>query len=90
MKILILTLLIIQLCIIIYIGFIRNNKVYYFRKYIADLIYLKSVEMLSNNISMEEIDNLWNIIRKISYNEMLFSFKLEYWFTREEIEKITK
>ena len=96
MKTLFLTLLIliiIQLCITIYICFIRNIKVYNFRKYIADLIYLKSVEMLFNNISMEEIDHLWNIIRKVSYNKMLFSFKplkLEYWFTNEEIEKITK
>lgn len=92
MKILFLLLMIILLYII-YICFIRNIKVYSFRKYIADLTYLKSLNMLNNNISMEEIDHLWDIIRKISYNQMLFSFKplkLEYWFTKEEIEKITK
>lgn len=91
MKIFLLTLIIIQLYII-YICFIRNIKVYKFRRYIAGLIYLKSLNMLNNNIPMEEIDHLWDIINNVSYNEMLYSFKplkLEYWFTKEEIEKIT-
>lgn len=91
MKILFLLLMIILLYMI-YICFIRNIKVYNFRKYIAGLTYLKSLNMLNDNRSMEEIDHLWDIIRKVSYNEMLYSFKplkLEYWFTKEEIEKIT-
>ena len=88
-----LILITIELCIAIYICFIRNVKVYKFRRYIAGLIYLKALNMLNNNIPIEEIDHLWDIINNVSYNKMLFSFKplkLEYWFTNEEIEKITK
>lgn len=93
MKTFLLILMIFQLCIIIYIYFIRNVKVYKFRKYISFLVYLKSMAMINNNISMKEIDHLWDIINNVSYNKMLYSYKplkLEYWFTKEEIEKITK
>ena len=93
MKIFLLILMIFQLCIIIYIYFIRNVKVYKFRKYISFLVYLKSMAMINNNIPMKEIDHLWDIINNVSYNKMLYSYKplkLEYWFTKEEIEKITK
>lgn len=93
MKTFLLILMIFQLCIIIYIYFIRNVKVYKFRKYISFLVYLKSMAMINNNITMKEIDHLWDIINNVSYNKMLYSYKplkLEYWFTKEEIEKITK
>lgn len=68
---------------------IRNHKVYKFRIYITDLIYSKACDMINDGASYKDTSCLWNMIKDISYDEMLYSFKplkMEYWFTDDELK----
>ena len=83
----------------------RNNKVYDLRKFVIDGTYnyihnylnsVSSDQALLNNLDeFNEIHNkVYDIRNKYTYEEMLFNiFKpltLEKWYTKEEIEIITK
>lgn len=68
---------------------IRNKKVCKFRVYIADLIYSKLCNMIADGAYYQDISYLWDMLKDISYDEMLFSFKplkMECWFTEEELK----
>lgn len=68
---------------------IRNNKVYKFRCYIADLIYSRACDMIDDEVSYQDTSYLWNMLNNISYEEMLYSFKplkMECWFTDDELK----
>lgn len=70
---------------------IRNNKVYKFRGYIADLIYYRACDMIDDGASHKDTFCLWNMLDNISYEEMLYSFKplkMECWFTDEELKSL--
>ena len=67
----------------------RNDKVYKFRVYIANLIYSKACDMINDGASHQDIFKLWDVLDDISYDEMLYSFKplkIECWFTDDELE----
>ena len=69
----------------------RIDKVYKFRRYIIELCFKAQVRSVNNGIfNLEQYDAIYY---KHSYNDMLYSFKplkLEYWFTKEEIELLNK
>ena len=68
---------------------IRNKKVCEFRVYIVDLIYSKLCNMIADEASYQDNSYLWDMLKDISYEEMLFSFKplkMECWFTEEELK----
>lgn len=68
---------------------IRNNEVCKFRQYIIDLIYSKGCDMINNGASHQDVSPLWDILKNISYDEMLYSLKplkMECWFTDDELK----
>ena len=84
----ILTMLIIMFLGLTYI-LIRNHKVFKFRIYITDLICSKLCDMITDGTSYKDASCLWNMLKDISYDEMLYSFKplkMECWFTEEELK----
>jgi hypothetical protein len=70
---------------------IRNNKVFKFRVYIADLIYSRAYDMINDGASHRDVFGLWDMLDDISYEEMLYSFKplkMECWFTDDELKSL--
>lgn len=86
-------LLIICLLIAIYSLYLlyRTDNVCKFRRYVIELCFKAQVRSVNNGIfNLEQYDSIYY---KHSYNDMLYSFKplkLEYWFTKEEIELLNK
>lgn len=65
----------------------RNSKVYKFRTRIIDLETYKYLAEKSYEKNPYELHD------RYTYAEMLYSFKplkLEYWFTKEEVESLLK
>lgn len=66
--------------------FARNFQVGKFRSKIINLCYEHNLRHILSNDSAY----VW-FYDKVSYNKMLYSFKplkLEYWWTKEEIERL--
>lgn len=78
--------IIISMCILI-----RNDKVYKFRVYIANLIHSRACDMINDGASYQDTSYLWNMLDNISYEKMLYSFKplkMECWFTDDELKSL--
>lgn len=70
---------------------IRNNNTYKFMDSINKMCYDAISRALDRGIL--DLDEYYKIWDKLSYYDVLFSFKqlkLEYWFTKEEIELLNK
>ena len=97
--ILILLVLLILIILCFYILY-RNNKVYYFSVGLNDFLFDELKRILNtykNDCEFHEDENNYNyinerilfLLNKNSYNKYLYSFKpfkLEKWFTKEELE----
>lgn len=70
----------------------RNNKVYTFYCYIGVLSYEYNIRRINEN-SLEYKDAFIWFADKHTYDSMVLSFKplkLEYWYTKEELEEINR
>ena len=87
--------LIILLVLLLICGFWflhRNNRTYIFYCYIIDLSYRYNIRRINEN-NLEYKDAFKWFVDKYTYDNILFSFKplkLEYWYTKEELEEINR
>lgn len=103
LKILLIVLICVLLVLALILAF-RNNKTYKFTRFYGDAAFkvvgdfLNSLhndrELKDKGVEYKELKKMcYHIINKYSYEQILFSFKpfkLEAWFTPEEVEFIKR